>query len=83
MKSGDKTIEKCEIICPFCLSNTKRWKMFHAVWKWNLEKTELFPEEIDKLSARKFENKVLSEHLPNCSFKDILSDSVRKHYELN
>jgi hypothetical protein len=49
MKAGDKTIIKCEIICPFCIERTGKWKLIKLVPK----KYEIVYFEKDTFSSSK------------------------------
>ena len=80
--SGKITMERCGVICPFCLKDTKRWKIIKAVWKWNTEHTCLEPEEIDRTEAKAWEQTVLQEHLAKCKMRNYISNSVLEHYGL-
>jgi len=82
IRDGSRTIERGEIICPFCLLDTGRWKLIPAVWRWNRARTRLDPYEVDLKSATEFEAKVLQEHLPSCSAKTYVSPAVLALYGL-
>lgn len=85
-KIGSKTVERVDIICPFCVSETGRWKMVPSVWHGPLsphtkDKTPK-PEAIDKQALVEFERMVLQTHLPDCKNKDILSKKLLELYGL-
>lgn len=73
---------RAEIICPFCLVDTTRWKLVDAVkirntrgqWDWHAR---------DEVVAREFERKILQEHLDKGEcVKYVLSPSLLEMYHL-
>ena len=87
-KIGSKTVERVDIICPFCLTDTHRWKMVPSVWRgphhpWPRTKDQTpWPEAIDQKAMIEFEQTVLQTHLPNCKNKQVLSEKLLELYGL-
>ena len=85
-KIGSKTVERVDIICPFCLTDTKRWKLVPSVWHGpssprTRDRTPK-PEAIDQKSLVEFEQAVLQAHLPECKNKNILGERLLELYSL-
>lgn len=73
---------RAEIVCPFCLVDTGRWKLVDAVkirnsrneWEWHAQ---------DESSIRAFEQKILQDHLDKGQcVKYVLSPSLLEMYNL-
>ena len=83
---GSKTVERVDIICPFCVMDTKRWKLVPSVWHGpssprTKNRTPL-PEAIDKQALVEFERSVLQAHLPECNMKNVLGEKLLSLYGL-
>ena len=85
-KIGSKTVERVDILCPFCVSETGRWKLVPAVWHGPVsprtKNRTPQPEAIDKQALIDFEKSVLQAHLTDCKMKDILSEKLLTLYGL-
>jgi hypothetical protein len=83
---GSKTVERVDIFCPFCVSETGRWKLVPSVWHGpsspRTKNRTPQPEAIDKQSLVDFERAVLQAHLPECKNKDILGERLLSLYGL-
>ena len=73
---------KIEVVCPFCLENTKRWKMILCGVEWNVNHTRLELEAVNVKEANAFEQSVLQGHLDNCIMRDYISSYALMGYGL-
>jgi hypothetical protein len=83
---GSKTVERVDIICPFCLTDTQRWKMVPSVWRGpssprTRDRTP-WPEAVDQNAMIEFEQSVIQAHLPTCKNKNILGKVLIELYGL-
>lgn len=91
-------MHRIDIVCPFCLENVGRWKMFRIVkktyevtrYEFEGTSTKHVPIRVKKVTdeiesendAKKWEQQVLRNHLPLCIMKDNVSLAVLKHYNI-